>query len=303
MLVVARKFNDIFYAISTKEWEMCDDHYLMMITYNLASDNYPMQNFFSKVFTVNTTLGKALDIKALNTIKTIMSNLDFDIMTISNISLISSSFIISNKKVKECILLEDGLMNYYDFKVSRRLSKVIVERLLGINYTNAISKIRRTYLLAPHEAVFYKGEPTKLELKTTVFKDNANLDYSIENKSIFVGQPLYSTSGMSIKEYSRLVNKAISDYNIDYYLPHRAALPGENIDCKVFDLNKTNATLEIYASCMTFKVYSFSSSVLYSTKFINPDIEAYAIMSDEMKINKQCDMIYKNVNEIIDLQL
>lgn len=298
MLVVARKFNDIFYAISTKEWDMCDNHYLMMITYNLSSDNYPMQEMFSKVYTVNTLLSKSLDLNAIKRIKSIMSHLDFDTVTISNISLISSSYIISNKKVKECLLLEDGLMNYYDFKVSRRLSKVIVERLLGINYSIVLKKISKTYLLAPEEAVFYKGEPVKLNLKADIFRKNANLDYSLDNKSIFVGQPLYSTSGMPIEEYSRLVNKVIKEYKIDYYLPHRASLPGENIDCKVFDLNNTNATLEIYASCMNFKVFSFSSSVLYSTKIINSNVEAFCFEIEELK---KYDFIARIVDKIIQL--
>lgn len=301
MLVVARKFNDIFYAISTKEWDVCEQHYLMMITYNLASDNYPMQNLFSQVFTVNTSLNKSLDLKALCQIKHIMSVLDFDIVSISNISLISSSFIISNKKVKDCILLEDGLMNYYDFKVSRRLSKVIVEKLLGINYDEAIGKIKKTYLLAPQDAIFYKGVPKQLQLKSELFKENANLDISIDNKSIFIGQPLYSTNSMSIADYSRIVNKIIKQYNIDYYLPHRAALPGEDIKCEEFDLNKTNATMEIYASCMTFKIYSFSSSVLYTTKLINPSIESFAFITGEMRNSNQFNMIYSKANKIIYL--
>ena len=32
ILVVARKYNDIFYAISTSEWSQCSKHYLLMIT-------------------------------------------------------------------------------------------------------------------------------------------------------------------------------------------------------------------------------------------------------------------------------
>lgn len=298
MLVIARKYNDIFYAISTEEWDLCEDHYLMMITYNLASDHYPMQDMFSRVFTINTSLDSPFDLKALYQIKSIMNHIDIDIVTLSNISLISSSYIISNNKVKECILLEDGLMNYYDFKVSRRLSKVTVERLLGIRYEKVVAKISKTYLLSPEDSVFYKGKPTKLELKSAIFRENAFLDYSIENKSIFVGQPLYSTSSMPIESYSRLVNKIILDYDIDYYLPHRASRPGENIKCKQFDLNKTNATLEIYASCMNFKIYSFSSSVLYTTKLINQNIESYSFETDTLR---SYDLLRRIVDKVIKI--
>ena len=42
ILVVARKYNDIFYAISTSEWSQCSKHYLLMITDRLDQNEYPM---------------------------------------------------------------------------------------------------------------------------------------------------------------------------------------------------------------------------------------------------------------------
>lgn len=48
ILVVARKYNDIFYAISTSEWSQCSKHYLLMITDRLDQNEYPMQHLFDR---------------------------------------------------------------------------------------------------------------------------------------------------------------------------------------------------------------------------------------------------------------
>lgn len=53
ILVVARKYNDIFYAISTSEWSQCSKHYLLMITDRLDQNEYPMQHLFDKVWSVH----------------------------------------------------------------------------------------------------------------------------------------------------------------------------------------------------------------------------------------------------------
>ena len=74
-----------------------------------------------------------------------------------------------------------------------------------------------------------------------------------------------------------MVNNIIKKFNIDYYLPHRVASKDENISCPILDLTNSKVTLEVYASYFEFELYGFSSSVLYSTKCINPNIKTYVI--------------------------
>jgi hypothetical protein len=52
---------------------------------------------------------------------------------------------------------------------------------------------------------------------------------------------------------------------------------------------------------MDYKVFSFSSSVLYTSKLINPNIKAVAIKSEKASVPVGCDIIYKNVDEIIQI--
>ena len=63
ILVVARKYNDIFYAISTSEWSQCSKHYLLMITDRLDQNEYPMQHLFDKVWSVHAELSHVAILK------------------------------------------------------------------------------------------------------------------------------------------------------------------------------------------------------------------------------------------------
>ncbi len=301
MLVLARKYNDIFYAISTDEWEKTDKHYLLMITDRLDIVSYPMENMFDGVYTIHSSTGVLEILKETKTINKILSSLDYDIVTTSNLAIVVNMFVINNRKTKKVILLEDGIMNYYDFKSSRRLTKLIVMAFLGINERKIQKKITCTYLLSPDEAVYYFGEKKKLQLKGKMFAKYARLNESLRGKSIFVGQNFYVKGGITIKEYSDMVNRIIKENKIDYYLPHTMSKEGEDIKCEIFDVLGSNATLEIYASVMDYKVFSFSSSVLYTSKLINPNIKAVAIKSEKASVPVGCDIIYKNVDEIIQI--
>lgn len=299
MLVLARKYNDIFYAISTEEWEKTDKHYLLMITDRLDVAAYPMQDMFDKVFTIHTSNSALGIMKESRRIKSILLPLDFSIVTASNLAMVENLYVLSQKKVKDIVLLEDGIMNYYNFRSSRRFAKLAVMAYLGINEKKIQNKIICTYLLSPDEAVYYFGEKKKLHLKGYVFAERAHLNEALRGKSIFVGQDLYRGGRMSIKEYSNIVNKIIVDNNIDFYLPHTWSEEGEEIKCEVFDVIASNATLEVYASVMNFTVYSFSSSCLYTTKLINPKIKAIAIKSSNTSVPNGLEIIYKMTDDTV----
>lgn len=300
MLVVARKYNDIYYAISTDEWKRCKNHYLLMITDRLDKAKYPMQHLFKEVFTIHTEKGTWGYFRQCINIKSILSQIDFSVVTVSNLALVSNLCVLSSNKTKEALLLEDGLMNYYQFKPSQRLSKKTLEFVLGVNEVSALKKITKTYLLKPELAQYYYGAPTQLHLDVNTFLKHANIDHRIEGKSIFVGQDLYNVSDISLDEYCDIVNRVVKEHNIDLYIPHTRSSLAEHIECKTFDLSESLATLEIYASLFPLKIYSFSSSVLYTTKIINSEVETYSIRSPRTDLIDDDSIIYKYINKKIN---
>ena len=301
MLVVARKYNDIFYAMSTDEWKMCDKHYLLMIVNTQNESEYPMSKAFDKVYVYKTNLGTFGYIKECISIKKISSTIDYSIVAMSNPAKLANYGVFSNRKIQNVVLLEDGLMNYYNFKPSFRLSKRIISLLLGLNMMKNQVKIKKTYLLHPDMAKFSYGDKVRLKLKAHNFEKYIKLDSSIDGKKIFVGQALYKITDMSLEEYSEVVNQIISDKNIDYYLPHRYVLVDERIKCPSLALSKYLATLEILAAFYTFEIYSFSSSVLYTTKLINPSVKSHLVSYKKAQWVKEESIIDKVVDEVIEL--
>lgn len=303
MLVLARKYNDIFYAMSTKEWEISNEHYLLMITNRLDKADYPMEKAFDKVFTVHTQPGTYGYFKSCLEIKKLARSLSYSYVACSNPAMIANYCAIYTKKINYVVLLEDGLMNYYHFKPSESLSKKLLALILGINISKVLSSIAKTYLLKPDKAKFYIGSREKLELRAETFMSGLFLTPEIKDKRIFVGQPLYDVDilKLSVEDYSDMVNKIIKKYNIDLYLPHKNASNRENIKCKIFDLFDSLATLEIFAAVYDFTIYSFSSSVLYTTKLINPKIKTYAISNENLDWVKEENIINETVDDIIKL--
>lgn len=301
MLVIARKYNDIFYAMSTTEWEQSNEHYLLVVTNHKDSVKFPMLKYFDKVFIVCFQSGNLGYFRQCLRIKQIANSLSYSYVVCSNPAMVANYCAINTKKIRYAILLEDGLMNYYNFRPSECLSKKLLALVLGININKVLSSIVKTYLLKPELVKFHIGKKVKLNLKSDVFLNSLNLNPNIQGCSIFVGQPLYNKLGITVSEYCDLVNRIIKKYKIDFYLPHHSASELETIDCKIFDLSDSLATLEIFAMVYNFTLYSFSSSVLYTTKFINPNIKSYAIKHLKTDCIEDENIIYKIVDEIVNL--
>ena len=142
-------------------------------------------------------------------------------------------------------------------------------------------------------AQYYGGDAVRLRLSPTIIQNRIQLE--IQGKKIFVGQRPYHFGQMTLEAYCERVNKFVKKYHIDYYLPHAFADPRERIDCPILDIAKLQMTLEIMVLQYDFTVYSFSSSVLYSTRIINPRVKTYMVripelcgMSEVPILNKYC---------------
>lgn len=299
MLVVARKYNDIFYAFSTQEWQECDIHILIMLTGRLDSAQYPLQSEFDKVYTIHTRKGRFDILRQIWHIRSVLLHLEWDIVTLSNIAIVSHLFILNNAKTRRTVLLEDGLMNYYDFTPSRNARKLLLMRALGIDEKKIEGKISRTYLLSPENAVYYKGTPVKLSVRSEEICSKMNIGRGMAGESVFVGCPVYKTRNISVKEYSALVNRIIRRFKIDYYLPHSMSSEDETVDCEILDITKDRVSIEIYTHLFPLKLYSFYSSTLYTAKLLNPQSETYAVVSDKVGPVSPDSIICKQVDGII----
>ena len=299
LLVLARKFNDIFYAISTPEWRCYDYHILVIFAQESFATQFPLRERFDKVFVFDSPTQRKEELAVIREIKAKKSELQCEAVMLSNIVLVANQYLIKATQCKHIYLLEDGLMNYSDFRPSDSRIKFIVQCLLGINQRKLIERIQKTYLLIPDMARFYGGE--RVQLKPLSLKNiEESILSRIEGKKIFVGQCLYRFGYMSIEKYNALVNRMIKKYNIDFYLPHAFSLEGEQIDCPILDLAQSGITLEFLAAETSFTLYSFSSSVLYTTRIINPAVKTYLIQIPEQSNASTFPIFRKYCSGIIE---
>lgn len=294
ILVIAYKYNDVFYSLNTEEYKKANKRILVLIkTKNVKKDKFPFLDKFNFVIELDYNNILILSLKIIMQLRFY----NIDTVILSNPILLISQLLITKIKSSTIILLEDGLMNYCDFKPSNSLKKRIMQRVFFISEKKILDSISTTYLLNPSKAVFYFGECKLLSL-LRVKKINYNIDF-IKGKNIFVGQNLYDYGMLSLEEYINTVNYLIKKYNIDYYIPHIYSSNKENIQCDIIDLNRYGLTLEMLSSEIKFNLYSFGSSVLYSTKFINPHIKTYLFKNEKVLNSKSilflescCDNVY-----------
>lgn len=282
-LVIAYKFNDIFYSVNTPEFINSEFRFLLIVDDEIFTPNkIPFENQFNDkliISNINSSIGLVF---AIFKITVYFKNFAFfDFVFTSNPRLLITQFIV-NKLALNIILIEDGVMNYKSIiYVKYKYLKLLIQTLLGLDEHLISEKIISTYLLLPHKAVYYFSTVKLLDLKILSF-DNSVLLSILEGKRIFVGGCYYLYDHISLTEYSELVNTICKRYGIDYYIPHRYSVANENINCNILDLNNYNLSIEMFASKINnLYIYSLGSSVLFSVKVINPNIYC-------MLVNAEC---------------
>lgn len=301
LLVIAKKYNDIFASVSIEEWKLHKEHILLILDEKSSSTNFPLLNRFERVIRINaSSCGRFHFLDLLLKIK---KQLDFEIDTLifSNPVLILNQYVIKKIKPKSIIFLEDGLMNYYDFKPSKSMYKRTWQALLGINQTKFLNSIDKTYLNDPELAVFYYGSPKKLYLDWKSISEGLDLKIDIENKKIFVGTSLYENGYCTVDEYNKVISDFIKNYSIDYYIPHMQRSKYEKVDAPILNLYENNVTLEVYAARYKFELYSFNSTVLFTTKIINPNIVSHIVRTDIWPNVKIPEILKRYSDDIINM--
>lgn len=67
------------------------------------------------------------------------------------------------------------------------------------------------------------------------------------------------------------------------------------------DMSSLQLTLEVLSSIYNMKIYSFSSSVLFTTKLINHKTETFAVTHPKVDTIKSDNMIYDYVNGFVSV--
>lgn len=308
LLVIARKVNDLFYALSTIEWEESKIRDIMVISKENDFHKLPLLNLFDNIYFFEPIEHNSICRRVLENIIKLRSQikgLKYDLVILSNPFMTINQYIVNKVGCESVVWIEDGLMNYYNYVSKNSKAKKIIHILLGINENKYLKKINKTYLLNPRLAKTYFGVKTKIHL--THYIDTiipTKIIEELRGKRIFVGQSIYSSQYglLTIGDYNKLVNQIIGKYNIDYYLPHPFASEQENIDCKILSTGNETYTLEMLTSKLAIDIYSFNSTVLFSTKLINPQCNNHVIVPAKLKdrliipeiLNSTCEILQED---------
>jgi hypothetical protein len=306
ILVIAFKYNDIFYAASTSEFTNSKCRTLLIVSNGIEPQSFPCLDKFNKILVVNYKKDLYGILNGVRQVYAYRKYLKAEYVILSNPILVINQYVINISECKRVFLLEDGFMNYHNFIPSQSKIKQTIQILLGISNKNTYNKIKKTYLLNPSYAVYYSGEkhPLHINLKNIL---NLELINNIQNlketegKSIFIGVNLYDAGIITVEEYNKYVNSIIKELNIDIYIPHAFSSDKESVDCKKIDLSQYSITFEILASFYNFNLYSFRSTVLFTTKFINNKIKSYLIIPSFLNTDSDIAIFKKNCNDIIKL--
>lgn len=297
IIVVALKYNDIFYAISTPEFNLKKNKILILFETKIPAIFFPFQNLFNEIIIIKYSPNVINILKSLFLLKRKKILTKSSIIFLSNPLLLINRYLIKLSSNSIVILLEDGFFNYKKITDTTNPLKNIFQFFFMIDICSIEKKIKNTYLLYPNEAKYYIGEKKQLILnKLTDFAKTFSLD--LNEKSIFVGQNLYDYNFICKNDYIYLVNKFINTYNIDYYLMHIFS-SNEQIKCNKLEISKKSITLEILSLNYSFKIYSFSSSVLYTLKSINPNIKTYLIKTK--LLNMDVSFLESKVDAVINI--
>lgn len=281
-LIISYKFNDIFYSL------------------NYISKNYRILYFSKKEEKLKFIDNIKIDYFQLNNRYRLLKlrrflkekNYKVERVFLSNLELVTSQYIISFLNPKKIIIVEDGYYNYNSVfikdGIKQRLKNLITRR----NREWFLSKVTNIYTFMPNKVQksFQAYSNRILKLNKIEGVPNRLLE-EVNNKKIFIGQPLYSNNKDKYT-YEKVVNEIIEEFDIDSYMEHRYS-KNEKIKNK-YDFYKYGYTLEMIAPLLNnLVIYTFSSSVLISLReFENIEINKVVhnqINTGSKLLTKICD--------------
>lgn len=298
MIVLARKYNDIYYAIASEEWIKYDKHILLIVPNRSPAQSFPYINFFDECVIIppDKNISTRNFLKYILKIKKIMQHIRGDVIFMSNPEMLINRIIFKLSGSKEIIFLEDGLMNYYNFHSSNGGLKKIVEYFFSVSNKTYLNKISTTYLSNPNKARYYFGEKKQIKISS-----NIKIDKTLPNlsgKKILIAQNVLNVRECSKGQQDEFFNSIINKYNIDYYVPRTYDYQEDIRGCEILNLNNKGITLEILASKFNMEIYGFTTTLLFSLKMINPHTVSHQIISEKTKHLTTPQIIKENLDYI-----
>ena len=119
LLVIARKFNDIYYSMSLPEWNLVKERRLIIISNGIPQDAFPHQNKFDDVQYIKYN-GES--IKNILHVIAYLQKIPIPkskILVLSNPVLVANQYIIKHSNPSSVVFIEDGSMNYTNFSPSK----------------------------------------------------------------------------------------------------------------------------------------------------------------------------------------
>lgn len=279
MIVLARKYNDIYYAISTKEWKNVKKHILLIMPNRSTAESFPYKDLFDKCITLPPDKDVSLicSVDYLYNLKKSMQDIKGDIIVMSNPEMLFNRIIFKLSSCKEIIFLEDGLMNYYNYQASNNTLKKAVEHLFNVSDKTYLHKITTTYLTNPTKAKYFFGNKKQIELNIDL---SSNIDIpNLSGKKIFIAQDILNVGEKNIKQQEDFFNLIIKKFNIDYYVPRTHDYQEKIEGCNILNLNNKGITLEVLATIFDMEIYGFTTTLLFSLKMVNSRTISHHIIS------------------------
>ena len=109
-MVLARKFNDIFYSISTPEWKIFNRHVLVIFANDIFEKYIPFRELFDDIIVFDSPKRRINGINVIREIRARKDALECEAVILSNIVLVANQYLINISRCRYIFLLEDGLI-------------------------------------------------------------------------------------------------------------------------------------------------------------------------------------------------
>lgn len=298
ILVIAFKFNDIIYSISTDEYKKSKYKHLIIFEDKINSRDFPFTSEFDSITVKKIPSGRINQIIAALRIRLSFSiNKSYDTIITSNPFISLTTILISKFKKSKIILIEDGAMNYYSFADNNSIMKRIMKKVFSSK--NIISKIEKTYLINPLSAKFYFGEKCKIDLDIlNKLQPESLIINKLYNKKIFLGGGPIEFYPDEIKK--KTTENLIDRFNIDIYIPHHTSRvlisKTENIN-----LSEFGVTIETVMPMLgNSLIYTFGSSSVLNAKILNSNLKTILIKDNRQILDKNSSSFYDLMEKSCD---
>lgn len=220
----------------------------------------------------------------------------FNTVFVANIENIDVQLILSCINFKMLNTFDDGTSNimknsflyqksYFNLKntIGRKLLgiKYYIEHLRELTHLHYTLYINEENICKNQEIIYLIDKDTYIHVS-----DNTNF---LEERTIFLSQPIYSSSCLNQQLFNRLYEK----YNFDYYFPH----PRENYEFNCSKKIETDLIFEDYICNLLrteknikYTIYTYFSSAILNIKDISSAVSVIAIRPNNEKFDEYLDI-------------